>query len=63
MKQRALARGLADDQAKIIERRLQNFQEFTVPILEYYNYCQRLLTINGEQAPNLVTQELMGKLS
>lgn len=62
MTQRALGRALADDQAEIIKRRIQNFQEFTLPILEYYNYCQRLLTINGEQSPDAVEQEIISKL-
>lgn len=63
MTERALTRGMADDQVEVIQRRIQNFQEFTVPILEYYNYCQRLLTIDGEQTPDAVTEELMNKLS
>ncbi|MBE9045923.1 nucleoside monophosphate kinase [Pleurocapsales cyanobacterium LEGE 10410] len=63
MTERALGRGMADDRVEVIERRIQNFQEFTVPILEYYDYCQRLLTIDGEQSPDAVTQELMSKVS
>ena len=62
MTERALGRGLADDQAAVIKRRIQNFQEFTVPILEYYDYCQRLITVDGEQSPDEVVQELLEKL-
>lgn len=62
MKERSLGRGLADDQAEVIERRIQNFQQFTVPLLEYYDYGQRLVTVNGEQSPDAVAQELFGKL-
>ena len=63
MTARALARGLSDDRPDTIERRIQNFQEYTVPILEYYDYCQRLLTINGEQSPDTVEQEIIKHLS
>ena len=62
MTQRALGRGLADDQAEVIKRRIQNFQEFTIPILEYYNYCERLLNINGEQSPDAVEKEILSSL-
>lgn len=62
MMQRSLARGLADDREPVIQRRMQNFQESTVPILEYYDYCQRLLTIDGEPAPDIVARELISKL-
>ena len=62
MKERALGRGLKDDVSETISRRIQNFQEFTVPLLEYYQYCDRLLTINGEQSPETVGQEIMDKL-
>ena len=63
MTQRSLERGLADDQADVIQRRIANFEKFTIPILEYYDYCQRLLTINGEQSPDVVEQEIMSNLS
>ena len=63
MTQRALKRGLGDDRSEVIERRIQNFQEFTIPILEYYEYCQRLLNIDGEQSVEGVEQEIVSKLS
>lgn len=59
MKERALARGLSDDRADVIERRLQNFQELTLPLLEYYDYCQRLLTIDGEKSPDEVERSII----
>ena len=59
MKERALARGLSDDRADVIERRLQNFQELTLPLLEYYDYCQRLLTIDGEKSPDEVKRSII----
>ena len=62
MAQRALGRGLADDTPSVIERRLENFQKFTVPILEYYQYSDRLLTIDGEQTPEAVAREITKQL-
>lgn len=62
MKEKALGRGLADDRVAVIERRIQNFQEFTVPLLEYYDYHQKLITVNGEQFPDRVVQELLKRL-
>lgn len=62
MKERALNRGLADDQPELIQRRLQAFQDFTVPILEYYQYRGYLLTIDGELSPEAVTDKIIFQL-
>ncbi|VEP16035.1 Adenylate kinase 2 [Hyella patelloides LEGE 07179] len=62
MAARALSRGLTDDISEVIQRRIQNFQDFTVPILEYYQYSDRLLTIDGEQSPEKVAQEIASHL-
>ncbi|MDJ0577350.1 MAG: adenylate kinase [Xenococcaceae cyanobacterium MO_234.B1] len=62
MKERALKRGLIDDQPEIIQRRIQSFQEFTIPILEYYQYRGRLLTIDGELSPKEVTNQIIPQL-
>jgi adenylate kinase len=63
MVSRSLARSLTDDQPEIIERRLQLFQERTIPILEYYGWRDRLLTINGDQPQESVQQEIQGYLA
>lgn len=62
MVSRSLARSLTDDQPEIIERRLQLFQERTIPILEYYGWRDRLLTINGDQPQESVQQEIQNYL-
>lgn len=51
-----------DDRPEIVQRRLELFHERTIPILEYYDYRQRLLTINGDQSPEQVQQEILRKL-
>ena len=63
MVKRSLDRGLFDDRMEVIERRLQNFQENTIPLLDYYNYRCKLLTIDGEQTPEEVTQEILAKIN
>lgn len=47
----------------MIERRIQSFRENTIPILEYYNYCHRLLTMDGKQSPDAVEQEIIKQLN
>lgn len=51
-----------DDQPQIIQRRINLFYERTMPMLEYYEYRQRLLTINADQSPQQVQQEIFQKL-
>lgn len=51
-----------DDQPEIVQRRINLFHERTIPILEYYGYCDRLLTINADQSPEQVQQEIVQKL-
>ncbi len=50
-----------DDYPEIVQRRIDLFHERTIPILEYYDYRQRLLTINGDQSPEQVQQEILQK--
>jgi len=62
MKERALSRALSDDTPEVIERRLDTFKQSTIPILEYYQYCDRLLTIDGEQEPDQVAVAIAQQL-
>jgi len=62
MLERSQERGLADDRLEVLQRRIQMFHQRTVPMLEYYQYRNRLLTINGQQPPDLVTQEILSKM-
>jgi len=55
-------RGLADDSAALLTGRIQNFQEFIMPILKYGSYCQRLITVQGELSPDMMLQDLLEKL-
>lgn len=51
-----------DDHPEIVQRRIDLFHERTIPILEYYGYRKRLLTINGDQSPEQVQQDILQKL-
>ncbi|HEY9598005.1 MAG TPA: adenylate kinase [Cyanophyceae cyanobacterium] len=52
-----------DDQPEIVQRRIDRFHQRTVPILEYYGYRKRLLTIDGNQSPEQVQQDILQKLN
>lgn len=58
---RSLERSRPDDQPEIVQRRLELFQERTIPILEYYEHRQRLLTVNGNQTPEQVQHDILCK--
>ena len=62
MKERALQRALADDKPEVIQRRIDSFKDFTVPILEYYEYRGHLLTIDGELSLEAVTSQIVTRL-
>ena len=52
-----------DDQPEIIQRRINLFHERLPLLLEYYGYHKRLLTVNGEQPPEQVQQDILQKLT
>lgn len=59
---RSLQRSRADDTLGVVERRIELFQERTIPILEYYERRDRLLRINGSQSPEQVQREILQAL-
>lgn len=56
---RSLGRILRDDQPEIVQRRVELFYDRTMNILEYYDRRRRLLTINGDQLPEMVEQNIL----
>jgi adenylate kinase len=46
--QRSRSRGGSDDSIEIIQKRIEQFLDLTIPLLEYYGYKQKLLTIDSE---------------
>jgi adenylate kinase len=63
MVSRSLGRSLPDDQPEIVQRRVEIFYDRTHPILEYYDRRRRLLTINGDQTPEIVHESILNLLS
>ena len=59
---RSLARSRADDRPEIVERRIELFRERTIPLVEYYEYKQRLLRIDGRRSVEEVREELFNRL-
>jgi adenylate kinase len=62
MIERSRARSRFDDQLEIVQRRIKLFRERTIPILEYYEPRQKLLTINADQSRELVEREILQNL-
>lgn len=48
MIERSLKRNQVDDKPEIINRRIESFHKETVPILDYYSFKKKLLTIEAE---------------
>lgn len=52
-----------DDSREGLEKRLQEFKEKTLPVLKVYDKNGLLITVNGEQSRENVTNEIIEKLS
>lgn len=50
--------GRTDDTEEVIRRRLEVYREQTAPLIEYYRERQQLVSVNGNQSPQEVTDEL-----
>jgi len=60
--ERSLAMGRLDDQPATIQRRIQQFRERSSPLIEYYEFNNRLLQVDGNQAIERVHQEILARL-
>ena len=47
-----------DDRLEVIQPRLTAFQEQTKPVADYYGRTGRLISVNGEQPVDVVTEEI-----
>ena len=56
---RLLGRGRIDDKEDVIRNRLEVYRKQTEPLIALYEEKSQLKSINGDQEPNLVTDELM----
>jgi len=57
--ERSLARARPDDTSEIIQRRIDLYQECTMPILEYYEVSKRLVQVDGTQSIDQVQQAIL----
>ncbi|GAA6622514.1 adenylate kinase family protein [Scytonema sp. NUACC26] len=62
MVNRSVGRSVPDDLSEIVQNRVELFYDRTVPILEYYDRRRRLLTINGDQLPEMVQHNIVSLL-
>ncbi len=56
--ERLLGRGRVDDQEDVIRNRLVVYRKQTEPLIALYKEKDRLKSVNGDQEPDLVTDEL-----
>jgi adenylate kinase len=60
---RLLARGRgSDDTEAVIDRRLQVYEDMTVPLLEYYAGREWMFIVDGAQPPEAVHEEIVGRI-
>jgi adenylate kinase len=59
---RAVQEGRSDDDLATIRHRLDVFEERTRPLLDYFQERGLLVTVNGEQPPDKVTQDIIERL-
>ncbi len=55
---RMLGRGRADDTEEVIRNRLRVYREKTAPLLDFYQGCEKLIQVDGNQAMEDVTTQL-----
>jgi adenylate kinase len=60
--ERGLTSGRADDTEEVVTRRLDVYDEYTRPLLEYYAARERLLTVNGDRPVEEVTWSVIVQL-
>jgi adenylate kinase len=49
-----------DDHESVVARRLQEYDERTFPLIEYYRTRARMVPVDGDRAMDVVFQELLG---
>ena len=61
--ERSENRAAIDDNPDALRRRIETLSESTIPMLEYYDYRQRLLRIDGDQPPDDVKRDILARIS
>ncbi|HEX6743961.1 MAG TPA: hypothetical protein VF087_07095, partial [Solirubrobacteraceae bacterium] len=60
---RAQTEGRSDDTPEVIDNRLALFAETTFPLVEHYRERGLLVPIAADQAPDAVTDDVLGRLA
>lgn len=63
LRKRQEIEGREDDDVTIFQVRLKNFYEHTAPAIEYFRSINKVIDINGEPLPDVVSTELWQKVS
>lgn len=61
--ERMLNRGRQDDNETTIRRRLEVYRSATAPLIEFYQARNSLISVDGSQSINLVTEQLLAALN
>ncbi|MEA5463094.1 adenylate kinase family protein [Leptothoe sp. PORK10 BA2] len=61
--ERSENRGAIDDNPEALRRRIETLAAITLPMLEYYDYRQRLLRVDGNQSPDDVKRDILAGIS
>lgn len=56
--ERLMSRGRKDDTEDVIRRRLEVYRQETAPLINHYKHKHQLLTVNGNQSPEVVAMEI-----
>lgn len=59
---RAAEEGRTDDTGPVIQHRLDIYERETKPLLDYYGRQGILLTVDGDQPPDVVTKDIVAAL-
>lgn len=59
---RLLGRGRQDDTEEVIRRRLEVYREQTLPLIDFYSDRQLLMSVNGDQSLEKVSNDLHNSL-
>ncbi len=60
---RLFSRGRTDDTVQAIKSRMAYFRRDVLPVIAYYRRAGRLITVNGEEAPGIVFQNISKNLA
>lgn len=60
--ERSENRGAIDDNPEALRRRIETLIATTVPMLEYYDYRQKLIRIDGNQTPDDIKRAILANL-